>query len=734
MDGKTISRRDILKLSSLVVAGLALPHSVVRALGETDKETDKNSFIPHRYFQWQNEFLRKIIYPMRETKLRDFLVYYQEVDVWAHYKNKDISALASEVDEYKRDWELNALAAQKEYTELRDYFLKNNARSDYSDFRLIDEGELTEINNIHTTFVQSWPKDIRGEHGFLNGVFAQWRYHCDSLGVWIESRERRHEAMHPEHPKYIPEGEELVYKEAVTRPMAEREKDKLRAFLATYDKIEERKLAWYKLKKSNPDFKTPETEFLAKFPSERKVTIQDIARWKIEEYKKSIAHKNQYELLDLINQRFQKEPKRFPAWLQYMVVHFSGMRYASAHGSWADPRDLLVRLRAPEIEAEIKLLDDATIETICAQKVAAYEATNSDARPKLAAAPEKEWQDKLSWYLPNVKAKGPKTRRQGLIDLLKTEYAYETMSKTTPEVQKILLSMKSTFPAWVWHEIMRLTQLRITEVSDLHWEVLTPQEVTEELHSPVSSGLRAIINAWEHHHIAAWRDEHARTHELLVTRAVCNEAAEHCQHIRGHRPPGGLTSKPQWYKDNEAAGKLPGAYFVKPNSGKDYIQGASILWLRFVDSKPSPWQIAKVIETKQKVGLLPDEFTKGSKTKDQSGWVYDINGVITRTRTTILPDKTKEVHQQWLRWYHEATVAEVAETVDGMMVITFETALPDNDRDVSAVGTFKMPLSWHLSDGTEDQYNRSFVGYVPEGQIPVDHLKTMLDWNRIFGK
>lgn len=153
-----------------------------------------------------------------------------------------------------------------------------------------------------------------------------------------------------------------------------------------------------------------------------------------------------------------------------------------------------------------------------------------------------------------------------------------------------------------------------------------------------------------------------------------------------------------------------------------------------MDSKPSPWQIAKVIETKQKVGLLPDEFTKGSKTKDQSGWVYDINGVITRTRTTILPDKTKEVHQQWLRWYHEATVAEVAETVDGMMVITFETALPDNDRDVSAVGTFKMPLSWHLSDGTEDQYNRSFVGYVPEGQIPVDHLKTMLDWNRIFGK
>ena len=43
------------------------------------------------YFQWQNEFLCKTIYPMREQKLRDFLVYYMEVDIWAQYKGKDIT-------------------------------------------------------------------------------------------------------------------------------------------------------------------------------------------------------------------------------------------------------------------------------------------------------------------------------------------------------------------------------------------------------------------------------------------------------------------------------------------------------------------------------------------------------------------------------------------------------------------------------------------------------------------
>jgi len=77
-------------------------------------------------------------------------------------------------------------------------------------------------------------------------------------------------------------------------------------------------------------------------------------------------------------------------------------------------------------------------------------------------------------------------------------------------------------------------------------------------------------------------------------------------------------------------------------------------------------------------------------------------------------------------------VAEVAETADGMMVLTFETSLPGGDNATSAVGMHKMPLSWHLSDGTEDQYNRSFVGYIPEGQVPVEHLRTMLDWNKIF--
>ena len=127
---------------------------------------------------------------------------------------------------------------------------------------------------------------------------------------------------------------------------------------------------------------------------------------------------------------------------------------------------------------------------------------------------------------------------------------------------------------------------------------------------------------------------------------------------------------------------------------------------------------------------------KGEAKSTTTPWTYHAEryGHTRRAQFTDPQTKVTVQQKQWLRWIHEATVAEVAETADGMTVITYETALPDGDKGTSAVGIFKMPLSWHLDDGPEDTYNRSFVGYVPEGQVPMEHLKTMLDWNRILRK
>jgi len=697
------------------------------------------------YFQWQNEILLKTIYPMRETKLRDFLVYFQEIDLWKEYKDKQ--NLEEDIKEYSEAQRMAIITAYKQYKSLHDYFTRPDVRTEYFSFKPLDQAELTEINNIHSNFISSWPKDIRGERSFVEMQIQAWVNHRNLLRDRIKSRQRRQEAMDPNHPKYAPEKAELEGWENATLPMAENELDKMRAFLATYDNIEQRKLDWYWLqKRGQAPAGMTEAEFLVEYKPEQPPTATDIAIWRAESYNQSLMDKNQYELLDLIHQRFEKEPGRYPYWLQYMVVHFSGMRYASAHGSWADPKDLLIRLRTPKLEEEIKALSDEEVAKRCQEKIAVYESSNGGAsRPKLANATEKEWTDQIGWYMPNVKANGPKTRRQGLLELSKVELAYDLKSLSTQEALNTLLSMKNQFPAWAWKEIVKVTPLRLTEVTDPDWEKLSPQE-EEQSYSQENYPLRAIIDAWNNFDPPAWREEHGRTHELIVSRAVCNETAEHIQHMRGHLPPGGLTPKPKWYLTNESEKSVPGTpapYYVKATSAEQYTPGASVLWLRFVDKLPDAWQIAKPVETKDKVGLLPNTFA-GKKSGKENSWSYKTGEVTTRERVLVSEDqddkkqKTKTKQEQWLRWIHEATVVEVAETAEGTMVITYETALPDDDEGTSAIGIFKKPLRYFLSDymvdGNEDTYNRSFVGYVPEGKLPMDDIKKMLDWNKILRK
>jgi hypothetical protein len=686
------------------------------------------------YFQWQNEILCRTIYPMREPKLRDFLVYYMEIDIWKQYKDRDIASLKSEVDAYKRAQELAAVTAYKSYSTFRKYFFLKDVRYVYLKFKPLDETELAEINNFHAMFIDSWPKDIRGERSFVESQVTYWTQHRNTIQDWIKSRKRRLDAMAPDHEKRPTETKELVQKETVSLPMAEQELDQLHALLATYDRIEKPKLEWYRLQKNDPNFQIPEADFLVRYVPNPSATARDIASWKVEEYKAGLEKKDQFELLEEIYQRFSKDPKRYPLWLQYMIVHFSGMRYASAHGSWADPKDLLIRLRSAKADEALKKLDATAIEKLSAEKVAAYEGTS---KPKMALTQEKEWKDKVAINLSNLKSTGPQTRRYGLTSMQADEIAYEIKSMTTAQALETLKSMKDTFSGWAWKEIVKLTPLRVTEVTDPDWEKLTPEEEAEK-NAQMYTGLGKVVAEWENYDVSAWREEHGRTHELIVSRAVCNETAEHIQHIRGHLPPGGLTPKPKWYLDNESANILPGTphpYYVKATSEKDYTPGASILWLRFVDKEPNAWQIAKMVQTKNGIGLLPDKFQpKSADNKNISPWVYKKGEVITRSRTLIGENKQKTVQQQWLRWIHEATVVEVAETAEGTIILTYETALPDDYKGTSSIGMFKKPLEWFLSDGTEDEYNRSFVGFVPEGQVPVEHLKTMLDWNTILRK
>ncbi|MBI5822618.1 MAG: hypothetical protein HZB18_01220 [Chloroflexi bacterium] len=687
-------------------------------------------------FQWQNEFLCKTIYPMRETKLRDFLIFYKEVDLWAEYRNKDISTLKADVAEYEQGMENARIADFKLYSSLREYFMLADVKGYFVKYKPIEEEAMALIQKNHALFVSSWPKDIRGERTFILSRIESFKTQLGFLRDRIRYLQRQLEGMAAEHPNRAKVETEFKLKNESALPMVLEEMEKLRQFEETYNKLEGPKLEWYKLTKADPNYKTTESEFLVNYDPKVPVTVKDIVRLKVEQFAKTLENKTQYQLLADIRARFEKGPKRFPLWLQYMVVHFSGMRYKSAHGSWADPKDLLIRLRVEEVKKAQAALSDADVAAKCTEKIVQYEGAGAN-KPGLAAASDKSWKDKVSMHMQGVKANGPKTKRAGLAALVEEEARYEFMSMTTDQALTKLEAMKSQFPDWAWKMIVMLTSLRVNHVTDANWETFTPEE--DKLRF-ADMAYYPIFSKWASDNTGMWRPEHGRTQEIIVTRAVCNETAEHAQHIRGHLPPGGLTDNAARYVKLSAE-KAPGSYFIHATGAEHYTQGASIFWLRYVNSEPSVWQIPKATQDSNGVGLVPAEFM-GKRPQPKGGknaapiavpWEYK-GGGMTRTRTTIDAEKKKATQNQWLRWIHEATVIEVTDTADGTYVYTFETSLPDDFRGTSCLGIFRNSLRWNLADGDEDNYNRSFVGYAPEGQVPLEKLKVMMDWNKIILK
>ncbi|MBK9925787.1 MAG: hypothetical protein IPP66_10900 [Anaerolineales bacterium] len=474
------------------------------------------------------------------------------------------------------------------------------------------------------------------------------------------------------------------------------------------------------------------------------VTVKDIVQVKLDDYKLSLGDLDHYQLLELVVKEFKAKLGRYPRWLQYMVVHFSGMRYASAHGSWADPKDLLANLHTAEIEKEMKSLSEDAVEALCREKVESYEPSSGvpaspvQQKPKLAQATDPEWKERIAGHLKRIKRAleidSPSHQRNSLINLRIDEGSYEVDAMKSDEIYEALMDYKDDLPDWMWKEIVKLTDLRLTEVKDKDWEKSTQGQTGG--FSKQDAEFRQMMGDWKNKFMTGWREEHDRSDRLVVSRAVCNEVAEHIQHLRGHTPPGGLTPKPTWYQSNEK--KDPNSYLVKPESETDFKTGASILWLRFVRKEPNEWQMAHPITTKKGgFGLLPPGFIAKRATSgpnETTPWAYNMSDPITRVRTFLTAEKARIREQEWLRWIHEATVVEMADTADGKIVLTFETALPSDDPRLSSIGVFKHRLSDLLLDGEEDVYNRSFIGYIPEGKVPEDNLKDMLDWDKVLLK
>jgi len=757
------------------------------------------------FYQWQNEHLLRTIYPLREMKLRDFLIHYQEIDAWAEYKDKTIEAISDEIDDFKSSQTQLVTSLQTEFDNGIRYF--QGAIIEYDNDKNTASVDPTILNKL------------KQEHASFDKYFLEYdsstrqRIYLDRYVKRVESTHKNilHEiARNERNIRNVPQSSKVeLWKQKIetlhfTKTIVDAELNRLYAFSNIFKKIKSQKddldrwvaikgkerrkieneIRWkrnfvqrYPGNAKTPGFKqeilhlegaflkvnndiqkglTSSIEDRLKAQIERKsVSVNDIVRWNTEKYKQVVEEMDHDELLETILKRFLADPNRYPPWLQYMVIHFSGMRYRSAHGSWGDPKDLLLSLRIKDINKEIKQINDEGVLSACAQEAGKLRSSlDSDAHNIEAEA-----------HIKRLDSQNPYRRRRALLDFRidQEKKAIENLSEE--RALKELEVLKDQLPQWMWKEIVARTQLRLKFANE-KWEELTPDERSSYLDRE-SQIYRDVMIEWKRKHLTGWREEHDRSNRLIVSRAVCNEVAEQIQHLRGHTPPGGLTAKPDWYLrkekgENQSDGS-ESAFFIKPRLPEHFKVGASILWLRWVKDRPNPWRIAHPRTLRSGDGLLPTKLLgrvpanikraigrRLIKVKgNTSNWVYEIKGdAYRRSRIRIdelevtRKNKKKQkrrllarvLQQEWLRWMHEATVAEVAETADGPVVLTFETALPYDDPRRSTIGIFRRSARDLRYFVTGRSFNGVFVGYVPEENLPEDDLREMLDWNKILRK
>jgi hypothetical protein len=407
----------------------------------------------------------------------------------------------------------------------------------------------------------------------------------------------------------------------------------------------------------------PKEKQIVAMAEQKKIGIADIVNDLIECYRAELMQKDTRQLLEEVVALFVKNPKKYPIWLQYMVVHFSGMRYKSAHGSWQHPKRLLIELNKQK-------------------------------------------------FLQGAESVG--------LEQLSDAQAYER-----------LVALEARLPGWMWHEVVRLTDLKLTHTKDDLWEQFTQAEI-DEMYKPGSAKLRQALFDWKKV-ITVWREEHQRTKRLNVTSAVCNEVAEHIQHLRGNLPPGGLTAKPRWCIERETlSAQKPEnerAYFVRPKNAAVFKEGASIFWLRWVRKYPNEAQVTRPLVLRDGDPLVPVGTTTPKIHIDNNDYKRVIKVVDRDAAGKILGTRDEE---QWLRWMHEATVVKVIDSAEGTLVYTFETSLPDEPRSQSTMGLSKRYLSHLIHNFPTDDNRGTFVGYIPDGKIPFEQLRDMLDWNKIL--
>ncbi|MGW8249927.1 MAG: hypothetical protein ACWGO1_04735 [Anaerolineales bacterium] len=647
------------------------------------------------FFQWQNPVLRESIYPFRIEKLTDFLRTYYEIDALEKFKQSDQTDPA--ILQRIRDF---STALQNEHRRLDAELSAGIERMKQADkwFDAITASNEKNLRFKRLYYLDRQIQSFTDQHADLLSRQENLRKRVN----WYEEGDTRRNL-------WLERAAELDAPAAELKAKL----DELQALRVLFD----------------------QQERLPELDDQGMVSPRQALRWQVLSYQKELEGLSHTELIERIVQRFDQEPARFEKWLQYMIIHFSGMRYRSAHASWADPKYLLELLTREWLRSEIQGMDDDALQQAIQEAVEELKEERQNLQDEVKIRAVDTLIAKLNFWLPRRSLLEYRMAREiGEIENLPNdERVYLEKIKA---LKKRIKAGGDEMPDWAWDEITKYTQLRL-KTQDKDWEKISPERWKYE-----DRRWREILDAWERRDITGWRKHHQETLDLIVTRAVCNEIAEHIQHLRGLVPFAGLTGKPKWYlnwqgKTQELPlGDPAKAYLVQAPAESDFVCGASILWLDWVENQPNAWQIAQPLPGYD----IPPEGVRltSSKSADTVEWSYHRLGRAferTRRKPSIRElrkqGRTKKeieaireemrMHggfvKNYLRWTHEATVVSVEELLDGKYVLTFET------------GQIGLVLR-RLSDLVGN--NKIFAGYIPKSDREPENLDAMLDRKKIL--
>lgn len=650
---------------------------------------------PKIYFQWQNPLLRESIYPFRKEKLRDFLRYYYEIDLLREFQASD-QADPELIEQIKAF----SLALEHEHARLATLLEGAIAQRMETDkwFGVISGSDEKTLRFKRIYYLDRQIRALTDRHAELVSQQDSLRKRVD----WYAEDDTRRNL-------WIERAAQLDAPIAQAKDALDQAKY-LRSLFDQQDR-------------------------LPKLNSQGLVNPREALRWQVLNYQKELENLSHDELIQRVWQRLTSAPERFERWLGYMVIHFSGMRYRSAHASWADPKFLLELLTREMLQGEIQSLDDQALQAACQEATANLEEERQNLSDPNKIRAVDQLIARLTFWNP----------RRALLDHYMARCVAEIQS--LPDDERVILGQLEnlrkqmeargdSLPDWVWSEITKYTQLRL-KTQEKDWEGISPERWKAE-----NWRWREILDAWERRDITGWRKRHQETLDLIVTRAVCNEIAEHIQHLRGLIPFAGLTSKPKWYLNwQEKLKKIardsnPKAYLVQAPQEEHFVNGASILWMDWVDKQPNAWQVATPLPG---YNIPPgDVRIPKAKTANTVEWSFHQVGnsfVRIRRKPTIRELRQqgrseREIEaireemrqnggfvQNYLRWTHEATVIEVAEMLDGKYVLTFETG---------QIGVVLRRLSDLVGNP------KVFVGFIPKSDTEPEELAEMLDPQRIL--